>query len=766
MKWTLASLLPACASAVWSDVVPPYSGEVYERSGKTYEAFGAVTDPGGLLMDITGETFAGGSVFLPDANSTAVCADACQEGVPFPDSSEAYIRCHSFLNTFVPNERHKNGESPNGTDFTGYEFRIDTNVAQPQGCTFDPTAQVIYYNQNRGTGECSATRQCICQCSFATASPTSSPVANVEDHPDINAGTAGISIPCSVMPDDAFGNPTGVPVDLSLYDYIKPTVNATTNEILTGADVTLRPWVNWLQEDLFNRDAAFPFADNRSSGHVVVSGWLDFVAPLQAFDGAQDTPDYPYLRLKAGEDTTCRAIMNDEGRFDNHRINYTDGCVFATADNRTDQLHQFTNEVVWTNYSFYVASTICYTIQPVAECHDTKDYGTDGLRTWQSQAYTMPTEWKAAYSEHIDAFAATDTPVPAWESEAHTAQCRREWQAVRLRVKYGGEVSVMDTVTLDVTHVVQQPDGEIDVPDSEEVWQKYDDFTAQQLDWSHFENGDNTGRYKFQTSPTCAEGACTGGVLEGTKDVTLAGDGQQLIEFTKFYQWKFEVDDTIYFGDKNLQQLVLEQYNRLEADFTWQRCLEEFAPCTADAHWQNLDDYYYVDATQPGTNIHVTYVNNHVGGNTINYETQQDESIVDFSINSGLRIINNAHIEDDVRLHVLMTWSKNTTVRRLTAQEVIYPRRQLHETTDNHTDVNIVLKILMPPGHKHSSTFTSSDDDNSLTSEQTMVLGLLLAVFVLGVGYWLMSSSEQQYTSIPTAVPVVRARSLTGLGHL
>lgn len=951
MKWTLLAASTTCASAYWVDVPPPYSGAAYEATGLTYEALGAV-DGNGKLLDTMGLAHPT-SPFLPDNSTTAVCSEACQDGVAFPDSSESYVRCHSFLDTFVPNEREKLDQTPNGTDFTGYEFRIDTNVDTPQGCTFDPTNKVLYYNQNRGTGECSAQRQCICQCKFATESPTASPVASVENHTKINAGTDNSSIPCSVMPNDSFGNPNGVPIDLAIYDYTQPTVDAN-NVITSGADFTVRPWVNWLDSDLFNQDAAFPFSAEKASDEVVVSGWLDFVAPLEPFTGGESTPDYPYQRLKTAEDSSCRVIMNEEGRFDNHEVLHADGCTFATADNTTANLHRHTGEVVWTNYSFYVASTICYTVQPVDLCHDTKNYGKTGDRTWQSDAYTAPTEWKAAYTEYIPA-----TTGGTWNSSEHVAQCRREWQAVRLRVKYGGEVSILDTVTLDVVHVVQQPDGAIDVPESEESWQKYDDFEAQQLDFSHFENGDNTGRYKFQTAPTCTDNECTGGTVEGTKDTTTAGDGQQLIEFTKFYQWKFEVDDTIFFGDKNLQQLVLDQYNALEASFTWQRCLEQHAPCTLDEHWQNLDDYYLVDATTTGTNGAVSYLNNHVGGQTIDYTTQQSESIVDFSVNSGLRIINNAHIEDDIRLNLVMTWSDaaipkieyanlrrmddaqalaggyivggveatecgsatvggvactsmtraqceaysykagvgdefvTTTVgvhppgcfrdredgnkvkfgidtavgvftatrqglcncpnpddhamaaeqtrdsnldnnvatscgnmerngdvcrddltysecetfatsigkvfalgnatldtprcyqdnatdivyfkhnanydrctatekcicscpvesarRRLSATHNVYPRR-LHEEDDNHTTVNIELKILLPEGHVHTS---HADDDDGLTTEQTVVLAVVLAVFALGIGYWIMADHGRGYAALPETQKVV-----------
>lgn len=642
MKWILAAVLATSASAAWTDVTPPYSGEVYDRSGLTYEAFGAL-GAGNVIVDTWGlaegaNDGAGRSSYLgasPRASTT--CTDACQLGVPFPDSSEAYIRCHSFLNTFIPNERFDTGFSgSNGTDFTDYEFRIDTNVATPQGCTFDPTNKVLYYNQNRGTGDCSDARQCMCQCSFATFSPTGSPVATEESHDDIDAGTDN-SIPCSVMPTDTFGNSDGVPVDLAIFNYTKPTVDAN-NVITAGADFTVRPWVNWLSDDLFNQDDAFPFEafkDVSGESHVVVSGWLDFVAPPTGFVGGEATPDYPYQRLKDGEDTSCRAIMNVDGRFDNHEILHADGCAFATADNRTDYLHLHTDEVVWTNYSFYVASTICYTVQPVLSCHDSKIFSSGLDRTWQSDAYTMPTEWKASYTEFIQA-----TTGGAWNSDTHVAQCRRQWQAVRLRVKYGGEVSIADTVTLDVAHVVQQPDGLIEVPVSEEVWQKYDDFAAQQLDWTHFQHGTGTGRYHV-SDLTCAAAACSGGVV-GLADTTAAGDGQQLIEFGSHYSWQFVVDDTIYFGDKNLQQLVLEQYDALNVNYMWQRCDEQYAPCPLTEQWINLEDYYKIDATKVGTDgaTGVTYATSHTTSgdhwNSIDYivQTPTTSIVLPLTINS------------------------------------------------------------------------------------------------------------------------------------
>jgi len=145
MKWILLSAVTNGASAAWTDLRPPYSGEVYDRSGLTYEAFGAV-DVGGNVLDswglAEGASLDGRQSYINSGDGLQ-CADACQSGVPFPDSSESYIRCHSFLDTVVPNERNKTGLAPGGTDFTGYQFRIDTNTDTPQGCTFDPVGKVV-----------------------------------------------------------------------------------------------------------------------------------------------------------------------------------------------------------------------------------------------------------------------------------------------------------------------------------------------------------------------------------------------------------------------------------------------------------------------------------------------------------------------------------------------------------------------------------------------------------------------------------------------
>ena len=126
-----------------------------------------------------------------------------------------------------------------------------------------------------------------------------------------------------MLPTDTFGNAAGVPIDLAVADYTAPTVDAN-NDITGGADFTVRPWVNWRDSDLFNRDVDFPFNVEKAAGHVVVSAWLDFVAPPTAFAGGESTPDYPYQRLKDGEASSCRAIVSTPAR--------------APADIRHDEL--------------------------------------------------------------------------------------------------------------------------------------------------------------------------------------------------------------------------------------------------------------------------------------------------------------------------------------------------------------------------------------------------------------------------------------------
>ena len=93
---------------------------------------------------------------------------------------------------------------------------------------------------------------------------------------------------------------------LSVFQFL----SATSSCALAAAELD----VNWRDSDLFNRDVDFPFNVEKAAGHVVVSAWLDFVAPPTAFAGGESTPDYPYQCLKDGEASSCRAVVSTRAR--------------------------------------------------------------------------------------------------------------------------------------------------------------------------------------------------------------------------------------------------------------------------------------------------------------------------------------------------------------------------------------------------------------------------------------------------------------------
>jgi len=91
--------------------------------------------------------------------------------------------------------------------------------------------------------------------------------------------------------------------------------------------------------------------------------------------------------------------------------------------------------------------------------------------------------------------------------------------------------------------------------------------------------------------------------------------------------------------------------------------------------------------------------------------------------------------------------------RRLTGVKNVYPRRSLHEETVNSTAVYVELKIKLPAGYTlaedvhhaaHSKHIDDDDDDDddALTSGQTIIMVSIVAVFGLGIAYYIMGKHD------------------------
>ena len=407
----------------------------------------------------------------------------CQAGKRFPDASEYYNLCYSLTGSIVPNaktpactqaEIDADTVSPVGhaarigcVTHLPSIFRIDTDPNRPGGCTVGTAAngdETLFFNQ-AGTGNCGDGASgnnpaCLCECQKATASPTTSPTLE-----GVNAAT----LDCIEMPDDMVGYSAGVATEIAVLDFNR-----------TDKRVKIQPYINWASTDLYHRDQNFHLTGYGAGGvrdNTVtnvdgnlpwpsVSAWVDVVK----------VRDFPYQELSAARNNGCRFKLDhaNAGHFPNEWID--ESCYDKADDMYNLGLAGSVNDgqPVWTNYSFYVATTICYTSLAPADCETDGIAGVGPTSTWQTDAYLYPTQFTAAYNHYIpDLNNAVDLDGDGVaDDDQHVGTCRRVWQQVAMRAKYGAEVNIQDNLVMYSTSVVQLDDGSIAEPDSEETWQK------------------------------------------------------------------------------------------------------------------------------------------------------------------------------------------------------------------------------------------------------------------------------------------------------
>ena len=546
----------------------------------------------------------------------------CQAGKRFPDASEYYNLCYSLTSAIVPNKQTGTGTQAQidadiasggtGADAQGFvthmpsNFRIDTDNTRPGGCTIGTAANgdtTLFYNQ-AGTGACGdgtagSNPACICECQQATATPTASPTLQGVDHTTLD---------CVAMPDDQVGYSAGVGTELVVSDFNR-----------TDKRVKVQPYINWASTDLYNRDTNFHLTAYGAGGAQdnnvdtvdaalpwpSVSAWVDIVK----------VRDYPYQELTETAANGCRFSLDhaNEGHFPNEWINAD--CYDAVGDTYNTGLVGSVHEgdVVWTNYSFYVATTVCYTSLTPTDCEAGGIGGAGADASWSSEAYLYPTQYTAAYNHFIPA----NSPASGTANDAHIGTCRRTWQQVSMRAKYGAEVNILDNLELITTAVVQLDDGSIAEPDSEETWQKYQDFGPQQVEQHHirlkrFER--DTGADTVSTADRLAVATETvgdwnakvdgNGVYIQPEDITAgsAVNGVPVLNFGHRYVFDFEIKPGLKFNefvDNSIAEMVAAQYNRLEVTHTWQK----FDVLAQD--WVDITDEYLIYGTNTNDGTHV-----------------------------------------------------------------------------------------------------------------------------------------------------------------
>ena len=246
----------------------------------------------------------------------------------------------------------------------------------------------------------------------------------------------------------------------------------------------------------------------------------------------------------------------------------------------------------WSHYSFFVATTICYTRLDKGTCELQEDtYAREPdenrdefARNWLETAYTHPEKWKGAWTQFTG-----DGGQDAADARKDVSMCRRNWQYMELQVKYGGEVSIMPTVEMSSTMAVRHSDGTYTIPNDEDQWQKHSDQGAQRVDG---ESDVDSARLKDTGAASCnvntisgkttdctlgspfsglatdTDGTATAALVDTAQDAA----GQPQMFFGKRYLYEFEVATGKQdWGDKPMVDLIHEQYNNVEVKYRWER---------------------------------------------------------------------------------------------------------------------------------------------------------------------------------------------------
>ena len=573
------------------------------------------------------------------------CSPAAASGTPLHC---AVNECRRFeggdmyqLSTEFAGEKYPM-EDGTDVDLTTYSFRMSTVTSEPPGMSLDTTNSFVVFNNGVGTGDCSAAQPCLCECAFTTSSPTSSPTV----------GGAKI-LPCADMPTaiatgDFGGSSTAAPVDIGVTMYDPAT-----------KDVTIRPWINWDSQFLFNNlegggpflEFGAPAGDTWTADNLPhVSGWVD-ILPYKT---------YPYTS-GVGEqqidykNSVCRMDMDANGEFPLTVLTGTAECFNTTVDDvlQADGTYK-------TNYTFYVATTICYTNLDKDVCEDVHTFGpgttTGGSGTWQTEAYQYPDQF------HVSMKVVTTDPDTA---VTDLSQCRRTWQEVTMLIHLGGQLEILSTSTVDVQMAVEQSDGSITMPDPQVLdWQVYKDYGTVTIQPANY----------IITKHVSADNTAAYSALDET-----AGDGQDLFTFGNYYKVAFDLEDTTKYADKTISYWIDQFYDTLSITYAWQR-LDE-----ATGTWVDMTDRYTLESTSPGTDAteKVTFVNS---VNTITtpivYDAakalaQHPNTRTNFEVVGRFSIKSQLFVEDSIRLLCDLTWSDSTAgSRRRLSQQMAVPISQ------------------------------------------------------------------------------------------
>lgn len=361
-----------------------------------------------------------------------------------------------------------------------------------------------------------------------------------------------------------------------------------------------------------------------------VSGWLD-ILPQKTYPYSDEDgrPTNPACRFDLESGST------PNGQFDIRTLSGDD--CFNMTD--TDVANPDGTTRPATEYTFYMALTLCYTNAEYEQCID-PNYG-DVLNkgTWQTNAYVYPDGFHV--SKKIPVTMADGTTIDL-------GQCRRTWQLVKLDVNLGGFLDIVPTVTFATQLAVEQDDASIVVPIQDNEWQIYrDDNDGFDLTESHF--------------VITKYGPADKSDDEFPPLTITNGDGSDLFVFGSYYNITFDIEKVTQIAGYDIPHWIKQQYNDLLVTYQWQR-LDE-----AGGVWRDLTDRYSIESTEVTT--HADAASGNVQYRNTNAEIEVGLSRVDDDVSGRADVFNERFdivtkfskrsqlfVEDAIRLLVQLEW--------------------------------------------------------------------------------------------------------------
>lgn len=449
-----------------------------------------------------------------------------------------------------------------------------------------------------------------------------------------------------------------------------------------------------------------------------VTGWVD-ILPVKNYPYSDGIAPSPQCRFKLDANNEFAESVLPGYDADNMADpNQADACFSHSVGTETilreDGIRTYDRQ--YTNYSFYIATTLCYTNNDKATCEgppaDGGPFGTDG--SWPSEAFLYPDKFHVAKKVEVG----TDI-----------AQCRRTWQKMEMKVNLGGFLEVLPDVSFTTTLAAEQDDASVTVPDQATEWQIFKDYDDFQLNTDHY----IVNKY----GPSDVSEPATWTALADSN-----GEGQDTFYFDKYYMMTFTLEQVTKLADYTIGYWLDQQYDNLLVKFTWKRKRE------SDGSWVDMSDRYKIHTTKTTA----TYDDDGVGGvydpSFIQYVNEGNslESEIDqpclvagctndlfndvFTIKSKFEKRSQLFVEDAIRLDITLEYGGATAPARRRLSMTLMDgklsesseHRRLAEADNSTTLVSLgavaLLKdVLQSPtkldvhyGEEHHSGNTSSMD--------------------------------------------------------